>query len=243
MTQPYIRRAGQSDSPSLSRICLLTADAGESAERLHVLGELPGLVWAEPYVNVPSAVGFVLVDPSLKPDAQGDHNAGDKGLDSKGEVVGYILSAFDTRSYEREVEQAWFPQWRARYPNPDHAPNEAHSTETADRKPKSELKEVDITYIRLIHDPPIAAQSVLEFSPAHMHIDILPAYQNQGWGRRLIGRLVEYLRDEKSLNGVWLGMDMRNVKARMFYEHLGFKSVEGAPSHIMALRFHDWGEK
>ncbi|TCD64322.1 hypothetical protein EIP91_004232, partial [Steccherinum ochraceum] len=64
-TQTYIRRATPSDSPALSRICLLTGDAGQSAAPLHTFGELPGVMYAEPYVHMPSAGGFVLVDPSL----------------------------------------------------------------------------------------------------------------------------------------------------------------------------------
>ncbi|KAF8917942.1 acyl-CoA N-acyltransferase [Mucidula mucida] len=44
-----IRKAGEADALSLSRICLLTADAGNSAELLHDFGELPGLVYAVPY--------------------------------------------------------------------------------------------------------------------------------------------------------------------------------------------------
>ena len=38
---PYIRPATPADSPAVSRICLLTADAGASAASLHAAGELP----------------------------------------------------------------------------------------------------------------------------------------------------------------------------------------------------------
>lgn len=264
-----IRRATKADSPALSKICLLTADAGESAEHLHTMGELPGLMWAEPYVHVPSAVGFVLVDPSSRPEPNhlpdngttkatttatnsgstaAGHEADDEGAGNEGEeVVGYILSAFDTRSYEREVEESWFPPLRSRYPNPDppsreDVPSNSYATATAEATPLPEMKDADLTYLRFIHNTPRTEQSVLKFSPAHMHIDILPAYQSHGWGRKLIGKLVEYLREEKGLDALWLGMDVRNVKARRFYEHLGFKPVEGAPSHIMGLRFQEWGK-
>lgn len=73
----YIRRATKDDSSALSYICLATADAGKSAEKLHTAGELPGLVYAEPYVHLPTGFGFVLVDPS-----RGEN----------GEAVGYVLA-------------------------------------------------------------------------------------------------------------------------------------------------------
>ena len=47
-TEPYIREARSSDSPALSHICLLTGNAGQSAEAQHTFGELIGLVYAEP---------------------------------------------------------------------------------------------------------------------------------------------------------------------------------------------------
>ena len=57
-TEPYIREATSSDSPALSRICLLTGNAGQSAEAQHTFGELIGLVFAEPYVHLPTTFAF-----------------------------------------------------------------------------------------------------------------------------------------------------------------------------------------
>ncbi|KDR83609.1 hypothetical protein GALMADRAFT_56472 [Galerina marginata CBS 339.88] len=93
-----IRRATESDSPSLSRICLLTADAGASAEPLHDFGELPGLVYAVPYVKLPTTWGFVLEDEATK------------------EVVGYVLGSTDTRAYERYAAEHWWPALAEQYP-------------------------------------------------------------------------------------------------------------------------------
>ncbi|KAJ7037529.1 acyl-CoA N-acyltransferase [Mycena alexandri] len=69
-----IRPASAHDAPALSRICLLTADAGQTAEHLHDFPELPGLVWAVPYVNLPTTWGFVMEEDS-------------------GDIVGYIVPA------------------------------------------------------------------------------------------------------------------------------------------------------
>ena len=38
----------QEDETALSKICLLTCDAGQSGESLHDYPELPGLVYAVP---------------------------------------------------------------------------------------------------------------------------------------------------------------------------------------------------
>jgi GNAT superfamily N-acetyltransferase len=83
-----------------------------------------------------------------------------------------------------------------------------------------------------------ANDACVAFSPAHLHIDLLPTYQRQGWGRKLIGALVERLK-EMGLTGVWLGMDPKNVDARVFYERLGFKRYEGMQDHEVGLQFED----
>ncbi|KAJ7590828.1 acyl-CoA N-acyltransferase [Mycena floridula] len=95
-----IRAVRVSDEASLSRICLLTADAGKSAEPLHEFGELPGLVYAVPYVKLPQTTwGFVLED-----------------MDRDGEVVGYILGSKDTREFEAYAGEHWWPQLAEKYP-------------------------------------------------------------------------------------------------------------------------------
>lgn len=211
---PYIRRATKEDSAALSRICLLTADAGQSAEKLHTIQELPGLVYALPYVHVPHTAGFVLVD----------NLSGDEA------VVGYILLALDSRKFEAAAETQWYPPLRGKYPKPDENAN-AYSTP---------LTDMDRYYIGLLHAPNTAPDACVAFSPAHMHIDVLPAYQRRGWGRRLVGTALKYLREDAGLKGLWLGMDPRNADAAKFYAKLGFKNVEGGPENNVCLSVADW---
>lgn len=211
----YIRRATQADSRSLSHICLLTGDAGVSAEALHDFGELIGLMYAEPYVHLPAAFGFVIVDPS-KDDA----------------VVGYVLGTADTRAFEAQADETWYPAARARYPYTDPPTNPVD--------PSKPLKEADARYIKNIHNPPHSPGINVAFSPAHLHIDILPEYQRQGLGRRLIAEAIKYLREEKGLERLWLGLDPRNVGARRFYERLGFIPIERAAEGVMGLDFKDF---
>ncbi|PSS37363.1 hypothetical protein EW026_g414 [Hermanssonia centrifuga] len=218
-----IRRATAEDSARLSYICLATADAGVSAESLHTAGELPGLMYAEPYVHVPEGFGFVLVDSSKPSEGHED-------------VVGYVLGTFDTRAFERSVKETWFPPYLEKYPLSalKSEPSENTPTHLRDLTPN------DKHYIRTIHNPPSASCINVGFSPAHIHIDILPAYQRQGWGRRLIGEAVNYLRGERGLDKLWLGLDVRNANAKKFYQRLGLKEMANAPDGVMGLTFEDW---
>ncbi|KAL1747671.1 acyl-CoA N-acyltransferase, partial [Schizophyllum fasciatum] len=193
------------DAPALSRICLLTGDAGKSAEELHEFGELPGLVFAVPYVepDLPTTWAFVLQD------------------DATGAVVGYTAGATDTRAYEAQAQARWWPRWAAVYP------------------PERTARPADARYARLLREMFTASEACLRFSPAHLHINILAAYQKQGWGRRLIARAIEHMRGE-GLESVWLGMDPRNKGARAFYEKLGFEAIEGADENNVGLKFENF---
>ncbi len=58
---------------------------------------------------------------------------------------------------------------------------------------------------------------------AHMHIDILPAYQHKGYGTLLINALKENL-SAKGINSVMLVVGADNKNAVKFYKKNGFKS-------------------
>ncbi|KAK0468215.1 acyl-CoA N-acyltransferase [Desarmillaria tabescens] len=201
MASITIRRATEADEAALSRICLLTADAGKSAEHLHDFGELPGLVYAVPYVKLPTTWGFVLVDDT--------HT-----------VVGYILGSKDTRAYEQYAAEHWWPVLAEKYP------------------PESATKPADVRYMHLLRAMHTAPAANITFASAHLHIDILPEYQKQGWGRKLMQTALDYLKGENiEGSGVWLGLDPRNEGARKFYERLGFAAIEGAPEGNMGIKF------
>ena len=199
-----IRKATKEDDPFVSRICLLTGDAGNSAEHLHDCPELPGLVYAVPYVHLPTTWGFVLTDETI------------------GEPVGYILGSTDTRAFEEYAKEHWWPPLAEKYP------------------PSIATKSGDVHYTKLLRNMHTAPQPCVDFSPAHLHIDILPAYQKQGWGKKLIGHAIDYLKESEGLNSIWLGLDPRNKGAKVFYGKLGFKQVEGADENQMGLRFDEF---
>lgn len=185
-------------------------------------------------------------------------------------VLGYILGASDTRKFEESAEQTWYPPLRAKYPlepststSPSSSPS---SSSSPSEKPQPERKEADTRYVKLLHAPESAPQACIDFSPAHMHIDLLPEVQRRGWGKRLVDVAVRYMRglyydadgnvvakaDQsgsegegegeggKRLEGVWLGLDPKNMSARRFYEKLGFGEIEGAPENCMGMKFEHW---
>ena len=200
-TMIVIREATESDAPLLSKICLLTADAGKSAETLHDFGELPGLIFAVPYVKLPKSWGFVLEDRS-----------------AQGEVVGYVLGSTDTRYFEQYAREHWWGPLAEKY-------SKEEITKPADEK-----------YVNLLKNMFTASDACINFSPAHLHINILDRYQGKGWGRKLIEKALEHLKDE-GIDAVWLGIDPRNENARIFYDRLGFKNIEGATENEYGLRF------
>lgn len=66
---------------------------------------------------------------------------------------------------------------------------------------------------------------------ATMHIDLLEEWQGHGWGRRLINRFVESVRDVAlqdggASKGIWIGVAADNAKVVPFYEKLGFHVKE-----------------
>ncbi|KAG1759812.1 acyl-CoA N-acyltransferase [Suillus occidentalis] len=205
---PIIRPATKADESALSNICLLTANAGTSAKHLHSHPALPGLIYALPYLNLESTWGFV--------------------LDDDGEVVGYILGAFDTRKFEESAEAGWWPSLKAQY---------RPLLEGSD----AALTAADRTYINTIISIPRASDAMMAFAPAHLHIDILPSHQRQGWGRKLIARAMDNLK-ENGVKSVWLGMDPKNTEAAAFYGQLGFKKLEGAEDGILGITVQEWEE-
>ncbi|HHY57541.1 MAG TPA: GNAT family N-acetyltransferase [Chloroflexi bacterium] len=134
-------------------------------------------------------------------------------LTADGAPCGYVLGTRDSARFHAWCEQVWFPVLRQRYPLPSPDDDSA-----------------DARLIRNIHagDPP---EPALTAYPAHLHIDLLPVAQGQGWGRRMIETLLNRLR-ELGAPGVHLGVGKRNTGAIQFYERVGFHRVLDADAWI-----------
>src|SRR5829696_8758007 len=83
-------------------------------------------------------------------------------------VTGYCLAVPDTAAFERWVDEVWLPPLRRRHP--------AGSGATA----------ADAALVDRLHRPIHTDAAVLARHPAHLHVDLLPRLQGQGWGRRVV---------------------------------------------------------
>jgi ribosomal protein S18 acetylase RimI-like enzyme len=190
-----IRRVRPADRDAVYDICLRTADAGDDGTHLYTDPLLPGHVWAGAYLALEPEHAFV--------------------VDDAGRVIGYVLGALDSRAFESELERAWWPVLRARYPL------DATATAPGDRMARD-----------LIHHPARADETLVRDYPSHLHIDLLPVAQGRGDGRRLVDRLLGSLRADGS-RGVHLGVTPRNVRAIGFYRALGFEELVDDARHLV----------
>lgn len=128
-------------------------------------------------------------------------------LDAGGEAVGYVLGARDTVAFDAACERSWWPPLRERYP--------LGSFPQGSR---------DEGLVQQLHAPHTGEPEVVGDYPAHLHVDLLPAAQGGGNGRRLLETLFDALR-AAGAPGVHLGVARDNVGAVGFYRHLGFTEL------------------
>ena len=157
---------------------------------------------ATPLYRDPDLLGHVYLGP---------YPASDPALcfvvqDDEG-IAGYIVGTADTAGFNRWADEHWWPVLRQRYPRRDD-PHDGTQ---------------DHLLVGLIHDED--HDGAPAGYPAHLHIDLLPRLQGQGWGRVLITALTECLRG-RGVPGVHLRVGKDNAGARAFYTRLGFAPDE-----------------
>lgn len=118
-------------------------------------------------------------------------------LDDDGKAVGYIICTQDFDNYKEIFDREYLPL------------NE-HLEETLYNWAKN------ATFLQNKHKADY---------PAHLHIDLLPAYHRQGWGGKLLNALFEHLKS-KNIEGVMLTTGTENMNACNFYKKHGFEQVE-----------------
>jgi ribosomal protein S18 acetylase RimI-like enzyme len=197
-TSARIRPYDPGDLDALYRICLLTGDNGQDATALYDDPQLLGHFFAAPYGLFEPSLAFVAED------AEG--------------VGGYVLGALDTEAFEELLESKWWPQLRARYPDP-----------TAGLPPAEWTPDQFMAHI--IHHPWRTPTELTAQHPSHLHIDLLPRMQGSGYGRQLTSTLITALRDRGS-RGVHLHVTHENRRAAAFYRHLGFTELPTTPDEL-----------
>jgi ribosomal protein S18 acetylase RimI-like enzyme len=121
-------------------------------------------------------------------------------------IQGYLVAVSDTRAFTSWWADTWTPWFATLYPRPE--------------QPYSEEERL---VMRGYHPDEIEIAEVDDY-PAHLHVDLLPAAQGQGWGTKLIGRLRSELADV-GVPGVYASLDAENVTAPGFYDKLGFTEL------------------
>jgi ribosomal protein S18 acetylase RimI-like enzyme len=128
---------------------------------------------------------------------------------------GYALGAGDSVDFYRRMVDDWLPALRPRL----RAPPPPGAAQTDDERLLAEL-----------HAPTIVLPRDLAAYPAHLHIDLLPRTQGQGYGRRMMRTLLDALAARGAV-GVHLGVSPANVRAQGFYRALGFGTLAAEPEH------------
>ena len=190
--------------------------AGMATSRAGTVHDLPGVYRvclltgrsggdAGPLHADPDLLGHLWAGPYLVfPDAVARVVHDDDG------VAGYCMGVPDTAAYEDWLEGAWLPPLRERHPA-------GTGSTPADRAAVDRL-----------HRPLRTDAALLTEHPAHLHVDLLPRLQGQGWGRRLMEEVLDALA-AAGAPGVHLGVDEANTGAMAFYERLGFGELGRSP--------------
>lgn len=188
---PHIRPYRPEDLDALYDICLKTGDSGRDGSHLYQNPRILGEIYAAPYAVLRPHLAFVVEDE------QG--------------VGGYVLGAEDTRAFEAQCREAWWPAKRDLYPYPEGKPQGGWSA--------------DQWRAAQIHYPPPTPLAVVADHPAHLHINLLPRLQGVHMGRPLIATWLEAAADAGAKR-VHLGCNSDNHRALRFYESGGWERIE-----------------
>jgi ribosomal protein S18 acetylase RimI-like enzyme len=128
-------------------------------------------------------------------------------LASAERTVGYIVGTPDTAAFARAYRDRWIPRLAGRYqvpPQPPVSPDEQ--------------------MLALHYRPERLLWPGLPQYPAHLHIDLLPAFQGAGYGRALMATFCDAVARAGAV-GVHVTVVADNVPAIGFYRRLGFEPL------------------
>lgn len=113
--------------------------------------------------------------------------------DADDHAVGYIITSANWQRYKQRYRQYYLPK----------------------------LKKLSPSFFLFKRLEMTLTGRTMRNYPAHLHIDILPEYQGQGHGTRLLDAATARLKS-LSVPGVMLGVGAKNKGAIRFYERYGF---------------------
>ena len=164
---------------------------------------------ASAFFDDPLLLGHVYVGPYVQREPEYALSA-----EMNGKVIGYVLGTPDSRDFDRYFRKEWIPFLQKRYPR------------TAKYQPAQQELLSHAVWSQGGDVPGFSSQY-----PAHLHVDILPAGQGMGLGRKLMEGFMEIL-NSKGIEGLHFGVDPENAGALMFYRKLGFEQIAAYPGVI-----------
>ncbi len=135
-------------------------------------------------------------------------------LEDRGQPCGYVLGTMDTARFVRWFNVDWHPGLKA--------------LAEAAGAPRSGA-EADL--LRTVQRPLTVPSWAREY-PAHLHIDLMPVAQGQGWGRRMM-RAWMASAAHRGATGVHLGVARANQRAVEFYRRLGLRALKTWPEALI----------
>jgi GNAT superfamily N-acetyltransferase len=128
-------------------------------------------------------------------------------LDVGARPVGYVIGTADTAAFALRYRREWIPWLADRYSEGTGEPTTR-----------------DEAMIAVHYNPERMVLPEIAAYPAHLHIDLLPGYQRQGYGRALMATMLTALA-AAGAGGVHVAMVTANTDARVFYDRLGFHEI------------------
>lgn len=183
------RPAVRSDLDAVYDISLLTGNAGRDATSLYVDPKLMGHIYAAPYLILDRTIGYV--------------------VENQKQVLGFVLGAANTRDFEAQLEDRWWPKLRRDYPWPGKVQGEM----TADQK-----------RICMIHRPDVVPERVIQAFPAHLHMNLLPEIQGKGVGTALLNLWVDAARNA-SVSAAHVRVNAKNTSGLAFWKSRRFQPL------------------
>ncbi len=195
-----IRRYQPQDRKAIINVCWRTGYMGEEAAGRFDDPYLFALLFCLYYVTYEPENCFVAVN------------------EERSQVIGYVLSSLDSKRQEERFRKKIISKIIRRA-----------FLYTLWRHPRTFRV---FWHFKKVHQegPEIPnEETLLEPYSAHLHINILPEYHNQGIGTKLMETLEDNFKTQK-VQGVHLGTSERNTKAIPFYYKLGFSVIYKGPS-------------
>lgn len=167
--------------------------------------------------------------------------------DGTGKVIGYIIGTPDVFKFAAEYpryisEVLQSEQGRADVPVPKQLDKlESFLIPDPDSPAEENKKIVNEQCMAqnaykvewLVLDGVEGKRELVEKYRAMLHIDLLEPVQGQGWGRKMIEKFVEAVKEEGKKDGVDIGQGIQlgvageNTKVVNFYEKVGFRVYPG----------------